>query len=137
MRIAAKKPRNYIERSNQIKFIRWFKSTHPSFHRLISGYKVTSTDGFRGQLAQDEGLLKGYPDVFIAIPNGVYHGFYIEFKAIYETGRKGTLSAEQKEVHADLRMMNYQVSVCYSCDEAVQVWQEYFKGYFGTKESLI
>ena len=145
MRIMTQSAKNkQVERANQCTFVRWFKMSHPGFKRLISAYVVTNKGiraqgegAWRGQMAKDEGLLAGYPDVFIAVPNGAHHGLYIEFKAIYETGKKGQLSEEQKLVHADLRLMNYQVNVCYSSDEAIQVWKDYFKGYFGTRESLV
>ena len=116
----------YIERANQCAFIQWFKYQYPDYRRLISAYKVTATNPKKGKLAKDEGLLAGYPDVFVSIPTKVSHGLYIEFKAIYESGKKGALSAEQKLVHADLYKVGYTVKVCYSCDEAMKIVQDYF-----------
>ena len=116
----------YIERMNQVAFVLWFKYKYPDYRRLISAYKVTATSKKKGKQAQDEGLLAGYPDIFISIPRKEWHGLYIEFKAIYKDGKKGRLSAEQKLVHADLIKQGYRVEVCYSSEAAQQVVLDYF-----------
>ena len=124
--VRKKPPYKYIERMNQCAFVLWFKYKYPDYRRLISAYRVTATSKRKGGQAKEEGLLAGYPDIFISIPTKENHGLYIEFKAIYEDGKKGRLSAEQKLVHADLVMMGYAVRVCYSSEEAQRVVLEHF-----------
>ena len=73
-----------------------------------------------GQRLKDMGQLKGAPDLLIAVPSANYHGLFIEMKAT-----KGRLTPEQKEVHKELLAQGYDIHVCYSDQEAMQVTQNY------------
>lgn len=66
------------------------------------------------------GLAKGFPDLFIPVPLGQYHGLMIEMKA--ENGR---LSADQRKWLTYLRDHLYATAVCYSEDEAIAVIKKY------------
>lgn len=67
-----------------------------------------------------EGVKSGVPDLCLAVARGGYHGLYIEMK------RKGqTTSDNQKKWIAGLKVQGYEVSVAYSCEEAIEVIKSY------------
>ena len=68
-----------------------------------------------------EGVEKGIPDIFIAQPQGVYHGLFIELKKRV----KSKTSAEQNKKIEDLRAKGYAVFVCFGAEEALEVIKEY------------
>ena len=62
-----------------------------------------------------EGLKAGVPDIFWPIPRGDYHGLWIEMK--YGKNKPTKHQARWIEF---LRKQEYDVAICYSCDEAIQ-----------------
>ena len=67
-----------------------------------------------------QGVTKGVPDVFIAIPSQSRHGLFIEFKS-----GKNKLTDSQKEMIDRLKENGYGCEVCYSIDEAIEVAEDY------------
>lgn len=60
-----------------------------------------------------EGLLAGFPDVFVAEARNKYHGLFVEMKVLTLTGRsKAVVSEDQKRVHEQLRARGYKVVIC-------------------------
>lgn len=66
------------------------------------------------------GVRAGWPDLFLAIPAGDYHGLFIELKA-----KHGKTSKAQEEIHALLREQGYLVVVCYGALEATDMLKRY------------
>ena len=56
---------------------------------------------------QSEGMQKGVPDIFIAVPNADKHGLWIELKT--QTGRP---TQEQKAYIALLQEQGYEAAIC-------------------------
>jgi len=54
------------------------------------------------------GVVKGWPDLFLAVETADYNGLFIEMKR--ETG--GVVSKEQKHLHLLLRQQHFAVVVC-------------------------
>ena len=71
-----------------------------------------------------EGVRRGVPDMFLALPRGGWHGLFIEMKR----RRGGTVSAEQKAYIAELRAAGYIAEVCRGCDDAFAVFAAYLNG---------
>jgi len=79
---------------------------------------------------KEEGVKKGVPDVFLPMPmiymdkdknvTSVNAGLWIEMKS-----GKNRPSPEQKWWIEKLRAVGYRVEVCYSCDEAIDVINDY------------
>jgi hypothetical protein len=74
---------------------------------------------------KDEGLKSGVPDIFLPVPKlvdskWVAFGLYIEMKY-----KKNKLLVNQKKWLKDLEDQGYQCNVCYSCEEAIEVIEEY------------
>lgn len=60
------------------------------------------------------GVMKGFPDLFLFVPNGGYHGLLIELKA--ENGR---LQPTQKIVLNRMAELGYCCKVCFGADQAI------------------
>lgn len=113
--------RKYPEHELQKSCIKWFRLKFPKeiIFAIPNAGKVTVIQGAR---LNQEGLLKGIPDLFIAHGSIYSNGLFIEMKA-----EKGHLSIVQVNVIDKLRLKNYEVRVCHSFDEFQLYVNEYFK----------
>ncbi len=109
------------ERSHQIKVHEFWCKCHPSLARL---FMHAANEGHRsmitGALLKRMGMQRGFPDIFIAVPRGTFHGLMIELKI---EGKKAT--AEQLEMIGHLKAQSYYACVCVGADEAIEVIQKY------------
>lgn len=69
-----------------------------------------------------QGVTAGIPDIFCAIPRKPYHGLFIEFKA-----GKNKLTEAQKEAVERLKSAGYRCEICYSLEEAINIFNKYEK----------
>lgn len=72
-----------------------------------------------------QGLKKGFPDNFIAVARGKWHGLFIELKRA-----KKCLSNRTKEQRAWIKSLNaagYKAVFCYGAEEAKKTVLEYLK----------
>ena len=69
-----------------------------------------------------QGVTAGVPDIFCAIPREPYHGLFIEFKA-----GKNKLTDVQREAIELFRSAGYRCEVCYSLEEAIEIFNKYEK----------
>lgn len=68
-----------------------------------------------------EGVKRGVPDIFLALPRGHYHGLFIELKRT----RGGRLTPHQRDF-MDIAVRNdYMCAVCHGCAEAQQTIIDY------------
>ena len=68
------------------------------------------------------GLRPGFPDLFIPLARGIYHGLFIEMK--YAGGRA---SGAQEGWLRLLSREGYAVSICYGFDEAKRIIEKYLR----------
>ena len=122
-------------------FVEYVERKHPTLAQLLihvpNEGKRSLAGGRRQKLL---GLRAGVPDLFFARPRHIdyfygngnklghcdYHGLWIELKS-----RKGTVSKAQRNMMQELRNQEYWVVICYSLDEAINV----FEYYIGTNET--
>ncbi|MBE9597159.1 VRR-NUC domain-containing protein [Moraxella sp. K2450] len=72
------------------------------------------------------GTQAGFPDLFIYIPRGGYHGLFIELKRPKTaTSAKGQLQATQKAVIERLNSQGYKAVVCFGANEAIDEIKAY------------
>ena len=69
------------------------------------------------------GVSPGFPDIFVPLPKGKYHGFFIEMKR----QKGGVISELQQNWLMYLRSQNYYAEVANGFDEAQQLFLDYLK----------
>ena len=69
-----------------------------------------------------EGLKAGVPDLFLALPRGIYHGAFIEIKYDSDGLRK-----MQADMIRALEQQNYKCVVVRSVDEFIEIIDEYLR----------
>jgi len=131
------KKRNNPEHKEQAALIQWrdyAMQTIPELKMLFAipsggirpGKKVIGKNGkvkwisVEGKKLKAEGVTKGVPDLFLAIPRGSHHGLFIEMKA---AGNKCT--DEQVAFHNHLRRYGYLVAVEWQWTDAKKVIEWY------------
>lgn len=66
----------------QIACVNWFRYQYPQYRMLLfaipNGGKRNITTAIN---LKREGVVSGVPDMFLSIPRGEWHGFYLELKA--------------------------------------------------------
>lgn len=67
-----------------------------------------------------QGVKAGVPDLFLPVPRSQKHGLFIEMKV----GRNKCTDNQKKWIKA-LIGQGYEVKVCYSCEEAIQIIKRY------------
>lgn len=114
---------NRYEQEMQIAFFEWTKwqeGKYPELkliHHIPNGGKRSKAEA---GIFKAMGVKKGVPDVFLPEPRGIYHGLYIEFKAMGEKPR-----ADQEEFIKCLREAGYFACVCDELGKAINITQRY------------
>ena len=67
-----------------------------------------------------QGVRAGVPDLCLPVPKGKYHGLYIEMK--YGSNKP---TQKQNEWITNLKKYGYAVSICWSCEAAVEEIEKY------------
>jgi len=75
-----------------------------------------------GALLRRMGMQIGFPDVFIAVPRGGYHGLMLELKIV---GNKATPA--QIDMLGMLALQGYDTAVCFGWEAAVERIQAYMQ----------
>lgn len=116
----------FVEREDVIQqnIIKW--ADWQSYHgNKLSDYLHHSPNGGKRDIATAQkfktmGTKAGFPDLFLFIPNGEYHGLFIELKT-----SKGKVSKKQQTMMDKLNAMGYLAVVCYGYHEAVNQIKSY------------
>ena len=132
-KVSKRKPS--AEHVEQVALFKWLREMAKTDKRFGMAFALTNAGKRSYAMAnwyKAEGLCKGVPDIFLAVPR-LYPmyivpvaGLFIEMKAPgKETTKAGGVAPEQQEWIYNLRKQNYQVSVCYSAEEAKKVICDY------------
>ncbi len=109
------------EHNSQAMLITWLSRQYPAIKKVTAKF---CNDGIRtpaqAMWMKAEGLLPGMPDIGIFWPTVKHPALFIEMKST-----KGTTSAAQREVIANLRAAGNKCVVCRSFDEAKMAVEAY------------
>lgn len=110
------------ERKIQSDVFQWFYNTYPHLRGLFYMNYNNPPNARSGSLLIGAGLVKGIPDVFLAVPNLGFHGLYIEFKT-----KTGKLSDEQKKIHLKLIEQGFIVYIGRDVEQTKEYISNYLK----------
>ena len=89
------------------------------FHCPLGGLR----DPVVGAKLKRQGATKGFPDLFLPVARGAYHGLMIELKRV----KGGAVKPEQKWWLEQLNAQGYRAVVCKGADAAMAVIEEYLR----------
>ena len=116
-----------LERVEQEALFQWASVMERKEPRLrllnasLNGMRASSIH--QAVTAKKSGMKKGYPDLFLPVPTGVWPGLFIELKR--KDGEASDVSKEQRQWIEDLREQGYHAVVCYGWESAAQVIELY------------
>lgn len=124
------------EDTEQIQLMNWcrWKANQGGVWEMLDLLYHVPNGGRRGKaeasIFKAMGVKAGVPDLFLPVPKmlhgkngGMAYGLYIEMKA-----QGGRLQPSQKEWLLKLRSMGYCCRVCFGCEEAERVLEDYLEG---------
>lgn len=117
-----------LERVEQEALFAWAAAMTPKEPRLrllnasLNGVRLAL---HQAVLAKKSGMKKGYPDVYLPVAYGGYHGLFIEMKR--KDGKPSDVSREQRQWLADLAAQGYHVAVCFGWEEAARMIAGYLE----------
>lgn len=118
------------EHLEQVTLIAWYRRAYKN--ELLVAIPNGGKRHIKTALAMKrEGVSKGFPDLFLPVPNRKFHGLFIEMKR----KKGGTLSKEQKAWIEYLNSAGYQAVVCKGFLEAKEVIECYLSDTTSTTKS--
>ena len=113
----------HLEANMQEAAVKWFRYSYPDYQNLLIS---VPNGGYRnkreaGNLLK-QGIVRGCPDLLLAVPKKGFAGLWIEMKA-----PKGRLTPHQTEMLLTLEKVGYMTHVCYSLDEFRSIVQKYLR----------
>ena len=97
----------------QTSCVQWFRLEFPEYRNLLFAVPNGGARSAReGKSLKDEGVLAGVSDLFLAVPNAQYHGYFIEMKTL-----KNKQQDNQKEFERAVTSKGYCYAVCHSLTE--------------------
>ena len=113
----------HLESNLQQSCVRWFRYQYSDYQNLLI---AIPNGGYRNRteaaILIGEGVVRGCPDLFLAVPKKGFAGLWIEMKA-----PKGRLTEYQQGMLIALENVGYMTHVCYSFDEFEKVVTNYLK----------
>jgi hypothetical protein len=105
----------------QCELVRWFSYKYPQYSKYLFAIpNGGARDVVTGSLLKAEGVKRGVPDLFLAIPSNNFHGLFIEVKT-----EKGRLSKYQIDMIIALQSKNYKCEVVRMIDDFMFVIEKY------------
>jgi hypothetical protein len=83
---------------------------------------ATAKSARQGRENKLMGYLKGWPDLFFALPKKGYNGLFIELKT-----DRGSVQPEQRDLMQRLNDIGYKAIICRSAEEAISAFENYQK----------
>jgi len=112
------------EHQEQCALIQWAKlqaKTTPALSMLFAIPNGGARSVITGAMLKREGVQKGIPDLFLAVPRRACGGLFIEMKK----KKGGVVSQEQREWIAKFVWQGYQAEICNGWEEARDIIIKY------------
>jgi hypothetical protein len=113
-------PSESQEQTTLVNYLRWRWKLAPDAPVIAAIPNGGYRNPREGTNLRRQGVLKGIPDLVLIFSEG--RTCWIEMKAI-----KGTVSPEQKRMHAALEKLGHEVMIAYGSNDAIRQLQE--RGY--------
>lgn len=114
------------EDREQTALVSWYRLQYPRGPLLVmipNGVRLSKAQAGK---AKGMGMTAGVPDLALLAASGGHHGLFIEMKARSpRTGKIGSLSADQRSVHAVLEKRGYKVVTPVGWQEAAEAIKAY------------
>jgi hypothetical protein len=107
-------PSEHDQQAHIFEYAELLSGQYPELRLLngsLNGVKLTIGQAVKAKKA---GMKRGYPDIFLPVPRGQYHGLFIELKRKHS----GQVSKEQKAWLEKLSGQGYYATVCKGADKA-------------------
>ena len=117
--------RHEIEHHHQCELIHWRDWSMrqiPELRMLFAIPNGGKRNIITAKKMKAEGVTAGVPDLFLAVPRGIYHGLFIEMKA-----PKGKSTDKQASMQNHLTQYGYLVLVMYNWIDAKIAIEDYLK----------
>lgn len=108
------------EQKSLIEWAKWQEGRYPELKMLMHIPNEGKRSKRYGAELKRLGLRPGFPDLGLFVPRNNKSGLFIEMKV----GRNKCTDNQKKWIKA-LIGQGYEVKVCYSCEEAIQVIKKY------------
>lgn len=106
----------------QTECVKWFRYAYPRYQML---FFAIPNGGSRNEIEARnlklQGVVAGVSDTCLAVPQGKYHGLYVEFKY-----GKNDLSEKQEEFLKQVAEQGYATATVWTFDEFSNVINDYF-----------
>ena len=103
-----------LEHEEQQSLILWAFAYQKRIPELSMLFAIPNQGAARLKNLQTEGVMRGVPDLFLAVARGNWHGLFIELKR----RKGGKLSFEQVQWLNELTIQGYCAQAAYGWDEA-------------------
>lgn len=106
-----------------------FQYPHVIFTSSLDGFKLTMGQAIKAKKMRSG---KGFPDLMIFKPSGIYHGLFIELKIESPFKKGGTLKKSehlenQAAMHKRLWNEGYCVYFAWSFEQTIEIINKYLK----------
>ena len=108
------------EQKALMQWAKWQEGRYPELKMLMHIPNEGKRSKRYGAELKRMGLKAGFPDLGLFVPRNNKHALFLEMKV----GRNKCTDNQKKWIRA-LMEQGYEVKVCYSCEEAIQVIKRY------------
>lgn len=108
------------EQKALMQWAKWQEGRYPELKLLYHCPNGGTRNKLEAANLKRQGVKAGVPDLFLPVPRSPKHGLFIEMKV----GRNKCTDNQKKWIRKLLEQ-GYEVKVCYSCEEAIQIIKRY------------
>lgn len=108
------------EQKALMQWAKWQEGRYPELKLLYHCPNGGTRNKLEAANLKRQGVKAGVPDLFLPVPRSQKYGLFIEMKV----GRNKCTDNQKKWIR-NLLEQGYEVKVCYSCEEAIQVIKKY------------